>query len=206
MRDGSRSGSENFKTVAVVVFLGKEDVVIVIWDRERYLAHCNFEFTGKEMFCELFGLLIGLEDEWRRQGASEKEILLTAFDWDYVLKTNLACDCFAVSGIIPTILEDTAEATISRDAYGRTVKLCKQSATIPLPMEYPVKTMDDWMKNRDWYKFSEERIDYEKLGEQKLLREKGYLTILNVPGGDLMSHANFLAKKTYVLVVMRNQN
>ena len=31
----------------------------MIWDRERYIAHCNFEFTGREMFCELFGLLIG---------------------------------------------------------------------------------------------------------------------------------------------------
>ena len=47
----------------------------MIWDRERYIAHCNFEFTGREMFCELFGLLIGLEEEWQRQGASAKEIL-----------------------------------------------------------------------------------------------------------------------------------
>ena len=52
----------------------------MIWDRERYLAHCNFEFTGREMFCELFGPLIGLEEEWQRQGASAKEIALTAFD------------------------------------------------------------------------------------------------------------------------------
>ena len=44
----------------------------MIWDRERYIAHCNFEFTGREMFCELFGLLIGLEEEWQRQGASAK--------------------------------------------------------------------------------------------------------------------------------------
>ena len=51
----------------------------MIWDRERYIAHCNFEFTGREMFCELFGLLIGLEEEWQRQGASAKEIALTAW-------------------------------------------------------------------------------------------------------------------------------
>lgn len=36
------------------------------------------------MFVELFGPLIGLEDEWRAQGASEDEINLTAFDFDYV--------------------------------------------------------------------------------------------------------------------------
>ena len=52
----------------------------MIWDRERYLAHCDFEDTGREMFCELFGPLLQLESEWRRQGASEKEIAMTAFD------------------------------------------------------------------------------------------------------------------------------
>ena len=24
----------------------------MIWDRERYIAHNKFEFTGREMFCE----------------------------------------------------------------------------------------------------------------------------------------------------------
>ena len=71
----------------------------MIWDRERYIAHCNFEFTGREMFCELFGLLIGLEEEWQRQGASAKEIALTAFDWDYVLKAPLAGNCEAITGL-----------------------------------------------------------------------------------------------------------
>lgn len=52
----------------------------MIWNRQQYIAHCSFEYTGREMFCELFGPLGQLEDEWRRQGASEKEIQMTAFD------------------------------------------------------------------------------------------------------------------------------
>ena len=40
------------------------------WTREEYLAHMKGEYVGKEMFCELFGPLIGLEDEWRAQGAT----------------------------------------------------------------------------------------------------------------------------------------
>lgn len=155
----------------------------MIWDRERYIAHCNFEDTGKEMFCELFGLLVGLEDEWRTQGASAKEIALTAFEWDYVLKTHLAGRCGPVTGLEPKIIEETAEHVISIDELGRKSKLCKQSATIPLPMEHPVKTMDDWLAIKHWYTFSEERIDKEKLREQKRLRDKGYLTILEIPGG-----------------------
>lgn len=155
----------------------------MIWDRERYIAHCNFEFTGREMFCELFGPLIGLEEEWRRQGASAKEIALTAFDWDYVLKTPLAGNCGAVTGLTPRVLEETDEYTVSIDEMGRKTKLCRQKATIPLPQEYPVRTMEDWQKIRHWYEFSEERVDREMLLEQKKLRDKGYLTILEVPGG-----------------------
>ena len=88
----------------------------MIWDRERYIAHCNFEFTGREMFCELFGLLIGLEEEWQRQGASAKEIALTAFDWDYVLKAPLAGNCEAITGLTPRVLEETPEFTVSVEA------------------------------------------------------------------------------------------
>lgn len=155
----------------------------MIWNRERYIAHCNFEFTGREMFCELFGPLIGLEEEWRRQGASAKEIAMTAFDWDYVLRAMLAGNCQAITGNEPKVLEDTPEYTVSIDEMGRKMKLCKQSATIPLPMEYPVQTMDDWLKIRHWYEFREDRIDREKLLEQKALRDKGYLMIQSVPGG-----------------------
>lgn len=155
----------------------------MIWDRERYIAHCNFEFTGREMFCQLFSKLVGLEDEWRRQGASAKEIALTAFDWDYVLQTKLSGNCKASSGIETKVLEDTPEYRISIDTLGRRAKLCKKSASIPLPLEYPVKTMEDWLKIKHWYTFSEERIDREALQQQKSLRDLGYLTILYVLGG-----------------------
>lgn len=155
----------------------------MIWDRERYIAHNKFEFTGREMFCELFGPLVGLDEEWRRQGASAKEIAMTAFDWDYVLKAHLAVKCGAMSGITPVTLSDNDVETIVIDEYGRKSKLCKQSATIPLPMEYPVKTMDDWLRIKHWYAFSEDRIDREKLLAQKALRDRGYLTILDIPGG-----------------------
>lgn len=160
----------------------------MIWNRERYLAHCNFEYTGREMFCELFGLMGGLEKEWKKQGATEKEIALTAFDWDYVMLTYLGAKTVGaktgpVTGIIPKILEDTPEYTISTDYMGRRQKLIKSSATIPLPMEYLVETMDDWLKIKHWYQFDESRINVDQLREQKKLHDKGYMTILEIPGG-----------------------
>ncbi len=155
----------------------------MIWNRERYLAHCTFEFTGREMFCELFGPLIGLEDEWRRQGASEKEISMTAFDWDYTLLAHLPGNTGAVTGMTPHVLEDNPEFTISVDSMGRKMKLCKKSATIPLPLDYPVKTMDDWLKIKHWYTFSEDRVDREFLRQKKALWDKGYLSLIGIPGG-----------------------
>ena len=154
----------------------------MIWDLERYLARCRHEFTGRETFCELFGPLAPLEEEWRKQGATEKEIAVTAFDWDYVLKTEPAANCAAISGLDTTVLEDNPEYTVCRDGLGRTVKLIK-SATIQLPLDHPVKTMDDWLKIKHWYTFREERVNREELMQQKALREKGYLTLFNILGG-----------------------
>ena len=88
----------------------------MIWTRDRYLAHCQYEFTGREMFCELFGPLGALEDEWRAQGATEKEIGMTAFDWDYVLYTHLGGNCSAVTDREPVVIEDTPEQLIRVDA------------------------------------------------------------------------------------------
>ena len=155
----------------------------MIWNREQYVAHCNYEYTGREMFCELFGPLRNLEEEWRKQGATAKEIAMTAFDWDYVLKTSLAGSCGAVTGQEKVVLEDNLEYTIYVDGMGRKMKLIKSSATIALPLDYPVKTMDDWLKVKHWYTFREDRVNKEELLRQKDLRDKGYLTLFGVVGG-----------------------
>lgn len=155
----------------------------MIWTRERYIAHCGFEFTGREMLCELFGPLKQLESEWHRQGATEKEIAMTAFDFDYVLKTSLPVRTGAITGIAPKILEDNEKSTLSIDAMGRKMLLHKNSATIPLPLDHPVSTMDDWLKIKHWYTFDESRINYEALEGRRALREKGYLTLMGFPGG-----------------------
>ena len=42
----------------------------------------------RPIFVELFGPLVGLEEKWRKQGVSEEEINMVAFDWDYVPREN----------------------------------------------------------------------------------------------------------------------
>ena len=153
------------------------------WSREEYIAHMNFENIGREMFCELFGPLVGLEQEWAAQGASLQEQDLSAFGWDYVPYQHLKANCHAVTGLDEIVLEDTKEHIIQRDYMGRTTRLCKGSATIALPLDYPVRTYDDWLKIKHWYEFSESRIDYDQLRDAARRKEKGELILADIPGG-----------------------
>ncbi|MFI3214154.1 MAG: uroporphyrinogen decarboxylase family protein [Eubacteriales bacterium] len=152
------------------------------WTREEYVAHLKFQDIGKEMFTELFGPLVGLDTEWKIQGASPKECDLTAFGWDYVDNVYFG-NYGAITGITPRVLENTSEYIISIDHMGRKEKLVKASATVPLPMEYPVTTMDDWLKVKHWYAFREERVNKDELIHVKQLQEQGHLVISNVVGG-----------------------
>ena len=135
------------------------------------------------MFCELFGPLVGLDDEWRKQGASEDEIAMTTFDWDYVLRTHVGENCGAITGLEPTVIEETPQHIISIDSMGRKNKLCKGSATISLPIEYPVRTADDWEKIRHWYNYTDKRIDRDALLKAKKLQQEGCLAVVSIPGG-----------------------
>ena len=155
----------------------------MVWNREEYIAHMMFENIGKEMFTELFGLLIGLDEEWQAQGASPEELDLSAFGWDSVLYTGTGCNTGAVTGISPYVLEDNPEHIISVDYMGRKQKLIKSSATIPLPLDYPVKNFDDWLRIKHWYAFAESRINKEQLKKAKELQGKGYLVLAGIPGG-----------------------
>ena len=88
-----------------------------------------------------------------------------------------------LGGCKEEILEETDDYVIARDRMGRHVKLCKGAASIPLPMDYPVKDMDDWLKVKPHYEFSEERFgtDWERRAHQHL--EAGRVLSVSIPGG-----------------------
>ena len=154
----------------------------MIWNREEYIAHMCFEDIGKEMLCELFGPLIGLEAEWAAQGATPEECDLSAFGFDSVRMADCGAGFGPRTGLTSVVLEDTASYQISRDGYGRTVKLMKTAATIPLPLAYPVQSMDDWLQIKHWYAFTEDRINMEALREAKRLQDEGALVRAYVLG------------------------
>lgn len=153
------------------------------WTREEYIELMTFGEFKRPMFSELFGPLIGLDREWASQGATEDEIKMKAFDWDYVPLTG----CGAITGLLggykPQIIEDNAEYRIERDAMGRVTKLCKATATIPLPMEYPVADMDSWLKLKPFFTFNEERVIEKRIEEAVEAQKKGTLVTATIPGG-----------------------
>lgn len=151
------------------------------WTREEYLELMTFGQAPRPMFVELFGPLIGLEAEWRLQGASDEEIGLIAFDWDYVPVVNCGGLC-GPRKAEPVVVEETDEYRIERDYLGRTSKLCKQTATIPLPMDFPVRSMDDWLKLKPLFTWSDDRIDWDQVERARQAQADGCLVRASIAG------------------------
>jgi len=152
------------------------------WQREDYLDLATFRRTDRQMFVELFGPLIGLADEWRSQGATQEEIDLVAFDWDYVPVVRCGGNTGFRGDDRSQLIEETDEHVIQRDYLGRTVKLCKGFATIPLPLDFPVKTMDDWLKLKPAYAWHEDRIDWPAVEAARNAQAGGALVVGGICG------------------------
>lgn len=149
--------------------------------RQQYLDLMTSASAPRPMFVELFGPLIGLEDEWRAQGATEDEINLTAFDWDYVPIVDFGGYPLP-RGAAPVTLEETEEKRVQRDFLGRTLLLLKKTATHALPMDFPVQNMDDWLRVKPFYEFTPDRINWDEVAAAKRAREEGALIRAYMPG------------------------
>jgi len=152
------------------------------WSREEYLDLMTFGPAARPMFVELFGPLVGLEAEWRAQGAAPGELDLTAFDWDYVETVGCGAGTDLRGGAAPRVLEETAEYRIERDALGRTVKMYKAVSTIAHPLDFPVRDMDSWRRVKPLYEFHEDRIDSGAALAARRAQGQGALVVASIPG------------------------
>jgi uroporphyrinogen-III decarboxylase len=152
------------------------------WSREQYIELMTFGDASRPMFSELFGPLIGLDAEWREQGATEQEIEMLAFDWDYVPYVECGGDCGPFGTPDPVVLEETSEYVLQCDHLGRTAKLCKGTATLPLPLDFPVKTMGDWEEYKPYYQDDERRVDVEAVRIALAAQQDGTMVRAEIPG------------------------
>lgn len=151
--------------------------------REEYLDYMKFRSNRRPLFTEIFGPILGLKEEWEEQGAAPEELDFSAFSYRCEARGRLPVNTGRNGGFPDRLVEETEEYKIWKDGLGRTMKLSKQAATLPLPMDYPVKTMGDWLKIKPWYEFSEDRINTEwKAAAQRFLIQDKVVCV-SIPGG-----------------------
>lgn len=151
--------------------------------REEYLDHMTFQSNNRPLFTEIFGPIIGLKEEWEEQGASPEELNFSAFNYRCESRGHIPVATGRQGGHKPAVIEETDVYILSRDNLGRLMKLNKGIATLPLPLEYPVKTMDDWLKIKPWYEYSDRRLekDYETIAQTHLKNQR--VLSVGIPGG-----------------------
>lgn len=151
--------------------------------REEYLDYMTFRENRRPLFTELFGPLVGLREEWIAQGATPEELDFSAFPFRRAANGHVPVATGFTGGRPVEVVEETAEHILARNHYGCLVKLCKGSATLPLPLEHPVRNMDDWLKLKPGYEFSEARLagNWEQAARQH--REAGRVVTVSIPGG-----------------------
>jgi len=151
--------------------------------REDYLDQMTFRTNARPLFTEIFGPLIGLKEEWEEQGATPEELDFSAFSYRCEARAHVPVNTGRNGGYPDALIEETDEHKIWRDGLGRTMMLPKKVATVALPLDYPVKTMDDWLKIKPWYEFSEDRLQGDWLTTARRSVEEGKVVWVLIPGG-----------------------
>jgi hypothetical protein len=151
--------------------------------RDEYLDYMTFRRRDRPLFTEIFGPIIGLKEEWEEQGASRAELDFSAFRYRCEARAAIPVHTGRLGGYPEQVIEETDEYKIWRDGLGRTMKLNKGMATLGLPLDYPVATMDDWRKLKTWYEFSEARFQAGWEAAAKRHRQDNKVVCVSIPGG-----------------------
>jgi uroporphyrinogen-III decarboxylase len=151
--------------------------------REEYLDHMTFVSNDRPLFTEIFGPIIGLKEEWEAQGATIEELDFSAFQYRCEARGRVPVSTGRHGGCKPEIIEETDDFILSRDELGRLMKLNKGVATLPVPLDHPVKNMDDWLAIKPWYSFSEERFGKNWEAVAQAHRQNHRVLSTGIPGG-----------------------
>jgi hypothetical protein len=151
--------------------------------RDEYLDHMTFQRNDRPLFTEIFGPIIGLKEEWEKQGATPAELDFTAYPFRCEARHFVTVNTGRHGGPPQQTLEDTDEHLIYRDELGRTMKLAKGYSTLALPQDYPVANMDDWLNVKPLYEFDESRFAQNWLADTQRARDEGKVIYAGIPGG-----------------------
>jgi uroporphyrinogen-III decarboxylase len=151
--------------------------------REEYLDYMTFQANERPLFTEFLGPIIGLKEEWAEQGATPEELDFTAFRYRAPMVGRVPVRTGFIGGLPSEVVEETDEYVIHTNAFGCRVKLIRDAASLPLPLEYPVVTMDDWLELKPKYQFTESRFcdGWERTAREHLAA--GRAVHVSIPGG-----------------------
>jgi Uroporphyrinogen decarboxylase (URO-D) len=150
--------------------------------RDEYLDHMTFKSNKRALYTEIFGPIVGLKEEWEAQGATPEELDFSAFEYRAPMIHGVQVNTGFM--LPPTkVIEETDQHIISIDGLGRRLRLEKGYATIPLPENFPVNNMNDWLKIKPYCEFSEERFGENWLENAQAARDAGHAISIAIPGG-----------------------
>jgi len=151
--------------------------------RKEFIENMTFQKNHGAFYTEIFGPIIGLKEEWEDQNATEGELDFSA----YTFRQPLFFEFPVITGRLGeselTLVEENEEYIIQKDNLGRQMKRIFSSASLALPLNYPVKSMDDWLRIKHLYEFSEDRFlpGWEEQARQALAGDR--VLCFRIPGG-----------------------
>ena len=151
--------------------------------RETYLDHMTFVSNDQPLFTEIFGPIVGLKEEWEDQGATVEELSFSAFRYRCESRAHVPVNTGRLGKGKSEVIEETDVHLLSKDELGRTMRLVKGVATLPLPLDYPVSNMDDWLAIKPLYTFSEERFGKDWAASARKIADAGKVVCVGIPGG-----------------------
>lgn len=151
--------------------------------RDEYLDHMTFRRNDRPLFTEIFGPIIGLKEEWEAQGATPAELDFSAFPYRCEAVGYLPVNTGRDGGQPEALIEENDTQRTWRDGLGRTLRLIKGVATLPLPLDFPVRTMDDWLRLKPWYEYSPARLAADWRAAAREHRAADRVVAVSIPGG-----------------------
>lgn len=151
--------------------------------REEFLDFMTFRRNDRPLFTEIFGPLIGLKEEWEAQGATPEELDFSAFRYRCEGRGMVPVNTGRNGGYPEEAIAETDDLKVWRDGLGRVMTLAKGRSTLPIPKSHPVRTMDDWLRIKPWYAFSEERLAGEWEAAARRIRAEDRVVCAGIPGG-----------------------
>lgn len=141
--------------------------------RERVIRTVQYQDVVALPFRHAYGLMPGVLEEWYGQGLphsvmTEKDI------YEYFGFQTRSSPLPISVGFNPPfetkVIEENDEYRIAIDSMGRTTKVMKDYATLPLAMDFPVKDKQTWLDYKRRLKFLPDRIgaDLEKIVERNI--------------------------------------